>query len=80
MDGQPTFEQAYNRLGEAVRSLEGGGLTLENATALYEEGMRLVQLCNQLLGSAEQRMTQLRDAYSPYTTAPATEDAFDVDK
>ena len=59
-----SFEEAFSRLDETVQSLESGGLTLESATALYEEGMRLVQLCNRLLSTAELKMTQLKDAYS----------------
>ena len=59
----PSFEEAYARLAETVHALETGGLTLEEATGLYEEGMRLVQVCNQLLSKAELRVTQLRDIH-----------------
>ena len=61
-----SFEDAFNRLGETVQSLETGGLALEAATNLYEEGMRLVQLCNRYLSSAELKITQLKDVYSEY--------------
>ena len=61
-DQEPSFEDAYARLGETVHALESGELTLQSATDLYEEGMRLVQLCNRLLSKAELRMTELRDA------------------
>ena len=44
--------------------LGGGGLSLERATILYEEGMKLVQVCNRLLSVAELRVTQLKDSYS----------------
>ena len=66
---EPSFEQAFNRLGETVEALESGGLTLEAATDLYEEGMRLVQLCNRLLSTAELKVTQLSDAYSDFLRA-----------
>ena len=59
-----SFEQAFDRLGETVQALESGGLTLESATNLYEEGMRLVKLCNRLLSEAELKVTQLKDVYS----------------
>ncbi len=62
-----SFEDAYTRLEETVRALESGELTLEAATNLYEEGMRLVQLCGRLLSEAELRMTRLREAH---TTGP----------
>ena len=70
---KPSFEDAYTRLEETVRALESGELTLEEATDLYEEGMRLVQLCSSLLSEAELRMTRLRDAH---TTEPADEPLF----
>ena len=72
-DGQPegdpqapdlSFEDAYTRLEETVRTLESGELTLEAATNLYEEGMRLVQLCGRLLSGAELKMTKLREVHS----------------
>ncbi len=59
-----SFEQAYKKLEQTVEELGGGGLSLERATVLYEEGMKLVQVCNQLLSAAELRVTQLKDSYS----------------
>ena len=59
-----SFEEAYNRLNETVRALESGGLTLDAATNLYEEGMALVRLCNELLATAELKITQLKDVYA----------------
>ena len=63
-----SFEDAYTRLEETVRALESGELTLEAATNLYEEGMRLVQLCGRLLSEAELRMTRLREAQTAEPT------------
>ena len=59
-----SFEDAFQSLGQTVEALEGGELTLERATTLYEEGMKLVQICNQLLTAAELRVTQLKDSYA----------------
>ena len=71
----PSFEEAFSRLGETVQALESGGLTIEAATNLYEEGMRLIQLCNRFLSKAELKITQLRDVYSDYQVAgPPEED------
>ena len=61
-----SFEAAFGRLGETVETLESGGLTLDAATALYEEGMRLVQLCNRLLSKTELKVSELKEAYSDY--------------
>ena len=59
-----SFEDAFQRLGETVESLEGGGLTMAEATARYEEGMSLVRRCNQLLNEAELKVTELKDNYA----------------
>ena len=39
------------------------GLTLAEATARFEQGMKLVQHCNHLLDKAELEITQLKDSY-----------------
>jgi exodeoxyribonuclease VII small subunit len=61
------FEDAFRQLAEIAERLEAGGLTLAEATARYELGMRLVQRCNQLLDSAELEITNLRDSYQRST-------------
>lgn len=58
-----TFEQALARLDETVRALEAGDLPLDEATRLYEQGMKLAQTCNEMLASAELRITKIRTAY-----------------
>ena len=60
---EPSFEEAYNRLEETVHVLEEGGLSLDRATRLFEEGMSLARVCNELLSSAELRITRLQTAY-----------------
>lgn len=59
-----SFEEGFRRLEEMVEALENGGLPLAQATALYEQGMALVQRCNQLLNEAELKITQLKDNYA----------------
>ena len=61
--GSLSFEQAVGRLDETVQALETGGLPLAEATQLYEEGMKLARLCNELLVSAELRITRIQTAY-----------------
>ena len=70
--GDLEFEGAFRKLAEIAERLEAGGLTLAEATARYEEGMRLVQHCNQLLDSAELEITTLRENYQRPAT-PATD-------
>jgi len=63
-DAAPTtFEEAYERLRKSIEELEAGPLPLETAIARYEEGMRLAQLCNEMLDRAELRIKHvLREA------------------
>ena len=61
--GNLSFEQALNRLDETVQALETGGLSLAEATGLYEEGMKLARLCSEMLATAELRISRIRTAY-----------------
>lgn len=54
-----TFEEAFNRLEQAVTRLEAGGLTIEDMVAGFEEGMALVKLCYEKLDAAETRVRLL---------------------
>ena len=54
-----SFEQAFRDLETTVQRLEAGDLTLEEAIALYEQGMRLAQRCNDALDAAELPVEQL---------------------
>ena len=65
------FEEAFRQLAEIAENLEAGGLTLAEATARYEQGMKLVQHCNRLLDTAELEITTLRENYQ----RPATGDS-----
>ena len=50
------FEQAMKRLEEIVEQMESGDLPLEDVIVRYEEGMKLVKVCQERLASAEQRI------------------------
>ena len=56
-----SFEDAFRRLNEMAQSLEDGGLSLNDATARFAEGMDLVRRCNQLLDEAELKITTLKE-------------------
>ena len=59
-----SFESSFTRLEEVVRKLEEGKLTLDQASSLFEEGMRLAKACNQALSAAELRITRLRSNFA----------------
>ena len=61
--GDLSFEEALGLLDETVQALEAGGLSLAEATETYERGMRLARVCNEMLASAELRVTQVRAAF-----------------
>ncbi len=58
-----SFEDSFHRLSEMAGELEAGGLTLAEATSRFEEGMKLVQFCNELLNNAELKITELKESY-----------------
>ena len=62
---EEAFEQLYARLEEKVAKLEQGGLSLDEAITLYEEGMELARVCQERLDGAEQRITKLRESFAP---------------
>ena len=70
-----TFEQALGRLDEAVQSLEQGGLALNDATRLYEDGMKLARMCSEMLASAELRVNRIQTAYGEQMRFLAEESA-----
>ena len=58
-----SFEEALEQLDETVNALESGSLTLAQSMAMYERGMKLARVCNEMLTSAEMKVTRIRTAY-----------------
>ena len=57
--GSPPFEEALQRLEGVVAAMESGDLPLETLLAKYEEGARLVKICQEKLAEAELKIQQL---------------------
>lgn len=53
------FEEALEALEQVVERLESGELSLEESLAAFEQGVRLVQFCNQKLNEAEKKVELL---------------------
>ncbi|MEO8428755.1 MAG: exodeoxyribonuclease VII small subunit [Verrucomicrobiota bacterium] len=53
------FEEALKKLESIVESMEGDELPLETLLARFEEGTRLVQICQAKLAEAEVKIQQL---------------------
>lgn len=54
-----SFEEAMNQLEQIVDRLEEGDVPLEEAIAIYKEGMELSKLCHDKLKSVEEQLTQI---------------------
>ena len=55
-----SFEDALAKLEETIQRLEKGGLTLDDTTRMFEEGLSLARTCNKLLTSAELKVSRLQ--------------------
>ena len=57
--GSLPFEDALKKLEGIVEAMESGDLPLEALLARYEEGTRLVKVCQEKLAEAELKIRQL---------------------
>ena len=53
------FEEALQKLEAVVEAMEAGDLPLETLIQRYEEGTKLVQMCQSKLSEAELKIRQL---------------------
>ncbi len=56
LEPELNFEGAMDRLEKIVEQMESGKMMLEELIVRYEEGMKLVKICQERLASAEQRI------------------------
>ena len=54
-----SFEEAMDQLEKIVDRLEEGDVPLEEAIAIYKEGMELSKLCHDKLKNVEEQLTQM---------------------
>jgi exodeoxyribonuclease VII small subunit len=57
-----SFEEAFDRLQEAIGQLERGGLPLGASIATFERGMALAGHCAEILEAAELRVTRVLES------------------
>jgi exodeoxyribonuclease VII small subunit len=55
----PPFEEALQKLETVVEAMESDDLPLETLLAKYEEGAKLVRICQEKLAEAELKIQQL---------------------
>lgn len=70
------FEQAMKRLEEIVKLLEEGNLSLDEAIELYEEGVKLSRVCNNILKSVEKRVVLIEKLNEEYIENDITNDIY----
>ena len=59
-DAQPSFEQSLEALERIVHELEDGNVDLEASLARYEQGVKLLRQCYQILEKAERKIEVLK--------------------
>jgi len=69
-----TFESALSRLEAITDDLEAGELSLEKSLKKFDEGIALVEFCNQKLDEAKNRVDLLLNKDGQLTTAPFDEE------
>lgn len=80
--GQPTFEESLARLEEITERLEEGQLGLGESLACYEEGIKHLKQCYELLERAERKIELLSgiDAQGNPITEPFDDAASTLDE
>lgn len=76
-DSEISFEAAMEQLEAIVAQLENGDVPLEKAIELFQEGMRLSQLCGGKLDQVERKIEMLienEQGFQKKPFAPANED------
>jgi exodeoxyribonuclease VII small subunit len=56
------FEQALGQLEKIVQNLENGTIPLDDSLSNFENGIKLIKHCSQLLDNAEKKVKKLTRA------------------
>jgi exodeoxyribonuclease VII small subunit len=69
---EPSYEEALEKLENLIEAMEGGEVPLADLVARFEEGSKLLQLCQARLKEAELKIEKLKEsrseesAFSPF--------------
>ena len=58
-DSTESFEDLIQQLETITKKLEQGGVDLDTSISLYEQGMTIAKLCQELLNKAENKIQDL---------------------
>jgi len=70
-----SLEQSLKRLGEIVEAMERGNVSLDDAVALYEEGIQLSKDCAERLKNAELKIKKLSKGMDGLFVSDESEEA-----
>ena len=73
MPKKKTFETALNELEAIIQELESGSPTLDKMMKLFEDGMKLMKLCQEHLLEAEGRITTLIQTHDEFSEKPGVD-------
>lgn len=76
------FEDALEQLGAIVEDLEGGRIGLNDALARYEQGVKLLRQCHEMLDQVERKIEILSsvDAEGNPVCAPLDDTSLSLDE
>lgn len=60
-EAKESLEEMFEQLDAILENMEDPELSLEHAFALYEQGMKKIQSCNQKLDTVEKKMIQIAE-------------------
>ena len=70
MPNKKTFENAFNELETIIEELESGSPTLDKMMQLFEDGMKLMTVCQKHLTEVEGRITTLIKTQDKFIEKP----------
>ena len=70
MPKKKTFENALNELETIIDKLESGSPTLDKMMQLFEDGMKLMKVCQEHLSEVEGRITTLIKTQNKFSEKP----------
>ena len=70
MPNKKTFENAFNELETIIEELESGSPTLDKMMQLFEDGMKLMTVCQKHLTKVEGRITTLIKTQNKFSEKP----------
>ena len=70
MSKKKTFENTLNELETIIDELESGSPTLDKMMQLFEDGMKLMKVCQEHLSEVEGRITTLIKTQDKFSEKP----------